>query len=132
MKINILTKLSPNEKLRNWSKARTFGGTTKEHSLYILGFKRKTFYIVAASVGTFILALTVGIVLGVQAMIAKARQDAEDLTGIVVQVTSVVTRDDGVVTTIVGMSTSILDGEVRYVLPCWVHGAGFSETTNSI
>lgn len=122
MKINFLTKLNPNEKLRNWSKARTFGGTTKEHSLYILGLKRKTFYIVAASVGTFILALTVGMILGIQAVIAKVRQDAEDLTGIIVEVTSVVTRGDGVVTTIMGRSTSILDEEVRYVLWCWVCG----------
>jgi len=107
MKINILTKLNPNEILRNWS---------KEHSLYILGLKRKTFYIVAASVGTFILALTVGMILGIQAVIAKVRQDAEDVTGIIVEVAIVVTRDDGVVTTVVGRSTSILDEEVRYVL----------------
>ena len=111
MKINILTKISPNQKLRNWSKARTFGGTTKAHSLYILGLKRKTFYIVAGSVGVFVVALTVGVALGIQALIVKVREEAGDLTGVVMEVTSVVTRDDGVVTTVVGMSTSILEEE---------------------
>lgn len=76
MKINFASKLNPNEKLRNWSKARTFGGTTKEHSLYILGLKRKTFYIVAGSLGTFILALAIGATLGLQKLIEKVREDA--------------------------------------------------------
>ena len=109
MKINWATKLNPNEKLRNWSKARTFGGTTKEHSLYILGLKRKTFYIVAGGVGAFLLILGVGTALGVQEVIRGVREEAGGLTGIIVEVTSVVTRDDGVVTTVIQRSTSLLD-----------------------
>jgi len=111
MKINILTKLSPNEKLRNWPKVRTFGGTIKEHSLYILRLRRKAFYIVAASVGTFKLALTIGMILGIQAVIADVRQDAEDIAGMIGLV-SVVTRDDGVVGTVVWRGTGISDGKV--------------------
>ncbi|RPA82338.1 hypothetical protein BJ508DRAFT_361279 [Ascobolus immersus RN42] len=48
---------SPNEKFRNWLKARTFGGTTKPKRLYILGFRRKNFFILLAVVSTLAIGI---------------------------------------------------------------------------
>ena len=109
MKITWLSKLNPNEKLRNWSKARTFGGTTKEKSLYIMGLRRKTFYIVACGVSTLVIAITVGGGLGLHFFIEGLKDDTD--LGVIVGVTTTYTRDDGIVTTEVRSSTSIVDDD---------------------
>lgn len=109
MKITFLEKLNPNEKLRNWSQARTFGGTTKTHSLYICGFRRKNFYLLMGGVGFVVLAGSVGGGVGLQGYIKQKTVDNGDL-GIIVGKTTTMMNDQGVMTTMVVSETSFVGG----------------------
>ncbi|KAL7274779.1 hypothetical protein RUND412_002299 [Rhizina undulata] len=76
--IEIRQKLHPNEKLRAWAASHTHGGTTKPKSLYILGFRRKNFYIVAGICGAVALVAAIAGGVAVQSSLGKARSSGEN------------------------------------------------------
>ncbi|KAH0610969.1 uncharacterized protein H6S33_011396 [Morchella sextelata] len=51
----IRDKLRTNASFRSWRASHTFGGTTKSRSLYIAGFRRKSFYYIAGLAATTVL-----------------------------------------------------------------------------
>lgn len=69
----IKEKFHPNQKFRAWKASHTFGGTTKTKSLYILGFRRKNFYYVAAATGAILLIAAIAGGVGFRASMRKAK-----------------------------------------------------------
>lgn len=90
----IRDKLRPNSSFRSWQASHTFGGTTKSKSLYIAGFRRKSFYYIAGLAATTVLVggVTGGVSVRGSLRNAKELGQAEGALGQLVETSMTQTR----------------------------------------
>ncbi|KAK6509513.1 hypothetical protein TWF481_004253 [Arthrobotrys musiformis] len=81
MGVAILEKFHPNAGLRQYARSRTFAGTSKPHSLYICGFRRKNFYKLMALLFLIVLGIALGIGIGVSKRVRRIRAQRNGVVG---------------------------------------------------
>ncbi|KAF3280772.1 hypothetical protein TWF970_002467 [Orbilia oligospora] len=81
MGVGILEKFHPNAGLRQYARSRTFAGTSKPHSLYICGFRRKNFYKLMALLFLVVLGIALGIGIGVSKRVRRIRAQRNGVVG---------------------------------------------------
>ncbi|EPS43021.1 hypothetical protein H072_2981 [Dactylellina haptotyla CBS 200.50] len=81
MKVGILERFHPNSGLRQWSRTRTFAGTSKPHSLYVCGFRRKNFYKLIVLIILTVLAIALAIGIGVSNRVKRIRAQRNGIVG---------------------------------------------------
>ncbi|KAK6357040.1 hypothetical protein TWF718_001371 [Orbilia javanica] len=81
MGLGVLEKFHPNSGLRRSARTRTFAGTSKPHSLYICGFRRKNFYKLMALLFLIVLGIVLGIGIGVSKRVKRIRAQRNGVVG---------------------------------------------------
>ncbi|KAK6341053.1 hypothetical protein TWF696_009362 [Orbilia brochopaga] len=79
--LGILQRFNPNPGLRQWARSRTFAGTSKPHSLYICGFRRKNFYKLMFLLFLVVLAVALAIGIGVSKRVKRIRAQKNGVVG---------------------------------------------------
>ncbi|KAK6534289.1 hypothetical protein TWF281_005617 [Arthrobotrys megalospora] len=81
MGLGVLEKFHPNSGLRQWARSRTFAGTSKPHSLYICGFRRKNFYKLMALLFLIVLAIALAVGISVSKRVKRIRAQRNGVVG---------------------------------------------------
>ncbi|KAF3902018.1 hypothetical protein AA313_de0204187 [Arthrobotrys entomopaga] len=81
MSLGILERFHPNSGLRQWARSRTFAGTSKPHSLYICGFRRKNFYKLLFLLFLIVLAIALAVGISVSNRVKRIRAQRNGIVG---------------------------------------------------
>ncbi|KAK6528693.1 hypothetical protein TWF694_003936 [Orbilia ellipsospora] len=81
MAVGIFERFHPNSGLRQWARSRTFAGTSKPHSLYICGFRRKNFYKLMFLIFLIVLAIASVVGISVSNRVKRIRAQRNGIVG---------------------------------------------------
>ncbi|KAF3918957.1 hypothetical protein ABW20_dc0107671 [Dactylellina cionopaga] len=81
MGIELLQKFHPNSGLRQWARSRTFAGTSKPHSLYICGFRRKNFFKLMFLLFLVVFAIALAVGISVSKRVKRIRAQRNGVVG---------------------------------------------------
>ncbi|KAF3941205.1 hypothetical protein ABW19_dt0203340 [Dactylella cylindrospora] len=81
MRVGLFQQFHPNSGLRQWARTRTFAGTSKPHSLYICGFRRKNFYRLMFFLFLIVLAIALAVGISVSNRVRRIRAQRNGVVG---------------------------------------------------